>query len=63
MLQGFAADDAFLILAKGIFRITLDREDAKERERKRGGRRGGGRKRESRGWQFPVITANPYFIA
>lgn len=35
MLQGFAADDAFLILAKGIFRMALDREDAKERKRER----------------------------
>jgi len=63
MLQGFATDDAFLILAKGIFRTAQGdgrqrtRKSATKRERERERERGTG------GWQFPVITANPYFIA
>lgn len=72
MLQRFAADGAFLILAKVIFRAQRGELDergpakvrGKEREREEKRRRDGREKeRESRGWQFPVITANPYFIA
>lgn len=72
MLQGFAADDAFLILAKGIFGVAQGVGwRGRERERKcvcvcvrvREKEKEREKERESRGWQFPVITANPYFIA
>lgn len=37
----------------------MERTQHRKRERGEGEGEGG----ESRGWQFPVITANPYFIA